>query len=84
MSATIIEGDNIRLFHLLQLKYALRLEMSGLRHSQGSVYAYVKRVYGLRGNRASVYQQFCAMHGLSPEPWSGKVTTVVPSRSKEV
>lgn len=52
------------LFNLLQLKYAMKLEMRGLRHSKGSVYAHVKRRFGLKGNRQKVYEAFCDMHGL--------------------
>lgn len=36
---------------------ALKLEILGLKHSRGSVYALCKRVYTLRGNRASVLAQ---------------------------
>lgn len=57
---------NPELFHLLQLKYALALEIKGLKHSRGSVYAYVKRSYGLKGSKQSVLEQFCRMHGLEP------------------
>ena len=45
------------MFHLLQLKYALKLEIGGMRHSRGSVYAYVKRMFGFRGNKAKVLAQ---------------------------
>ena len=63
--AVTVEGpDAIERFHHLQLKYALKLEMKGLRHSQGSVYAYVKRRFGLKGNRQKVYDTFCDKVGL--------------------
>lgn len=52
------------IFNLLQLKYAMKLEMKGIKHSRGSVYAHVKRRFKLKGNRQSVYDQFCRMHGL--------------------
>lgn len=64
MDTIIDTPDGIRVFHLLQLKYAMKLEMKGLRHSQGSVYAHVKRLYGLKGNRQKVYDKFCEMHNL--------------------
>ena len=44
-------------FRLLQLKYALKLEIKGLRHSRGSVYAHVKREFGFRGNKSKVLAQ---------------------------
>lgn len=40
---------------------ALRLEILGLRHSGGSVYALCKREYGLRGNKQSVLNQLTSM-----------------------
>lgn len=49
------------LFNMIAQKSALRLELTGLKHSRGSVYAHVKRVYGLRGNKQSVYTQFCEL-----------------------
>lgn len=49
------------MFHLLQLKYALKLEIVGLRHSQGSVYAYIKRLYGFKGSKQKVLDQLVAL-----------------------
>jgi hypothetical protein len=46
-----------KLFNLLQLKYALRLEIQGIKHSRGSVYAHVKRRFGFRGNKQRVLIQ---------------------------
>lgn len=58
---TVIEGkSNIEMFHLLQLKYALKLETLGMKHSQGSAYAYVKRHLGFKGNKKSVFEQLVA------------------------
>ena len=54
---TMITGEHITLFHLLQLKYALRLEIRGIKNSRGSVYAYVKRNFGFRGNKEKVLAQ---------------------------
>jgi hypothetical protein len=39
----------------LTRRAALGLEMKGLRHSRGSVYALCKREYGLKGNREKVH-----------------------------
>lgn len=46
------------MFNLLQLKYALKLELVGMRHSQGSAYAAIKRRFNLKGNKQRVYDQF--------------------------
>lgn len=57
-----VEGkSNIEMFHLLQLKYALMLEIKGMHHSQGSVYAYVKRHFGFKGNKQRVLDQLVAL-----------------------
>ena len=52
--------DNIALYRLLTLKAALKLECLGMKHSQGSVYALVKREFGFKGNKASVLAQLTA------------------------
>lgn len=57
VAMVLYKPDEIRMFQLLQWKYALKLEIKGMRHSQGSVYAHVKRQLGLRGNRAKVLAQ---------------------------
>ena len=49
------------LFNMIAQKQALKLEINGLKHSRGSVYAHIKKVYGLRGNKMSVYTQFCEL-----------------------
>lgn len=57
----VITGTrNIALYHLLSMKYALKLECAGLRHSGGSVYAHVKRKFGFKGNKARVLEQLTA------------------------
>jgi hypothetical protein len=53
--------DDIMRFHMKTQLSALRLELMGMRHSRGSVYAHIKKTYGLRGNKSSVYEQFKAM-----------------------
>jgi hypothetical protein len=55
---TVLTGETqTRMFQMLSQKYALKLEMKGLKHSRGSVYAHVKRQYGFKGNKASVLAQ---------------------------
>jgi hypothetical protein len=57
----VITGkDNIALYRLLTLKAALKLETLGMKHSQGSVYALVKREFGFKGSKASVLAQLTA------------------------
>ncbi len=51
--------DNIEMFRLLQMKSALALEIKGLKHSRGSVYALVKKEFNLKGNKQKVYDQLC-------------------------
>lgn len=65
--ATVIDTpEGVEMFRLLQLKYAMRLELrTGMKHSRlGSVVAKVKKQYGYKGNKQSVYEQFCSQHGL--------------------
>jgi hypothetical protein len=50
-------SPQIQGFRLVSLKHALRLEIKGLRHSRGSVYALVKREFGFRGSKAKVLAQ---------------------------
>lgn len=49
--------QGIELFHLASQRAALKLEMMGLKHSRGSVYAHLKRVHGWKGNKQKVYDQ---------------------------
>lgn len=53
-----LTGNQIEIFQLLRLRSALSLEILGMKHSQGSVYAYIKKVYGFKGNKQKVYEQF--------------------------
>lgn len=56
--ATIITGEaDTRFFQLLQWKGALKLEILGMWHSQGSVYAHVKKQLGFKGNKQRVLAQ---------------------------
>lgn len=58
MADTILDTPNqIELFHLLQMKYALKIEIStGLRHSRGSVLNLVNNVLNtnLRTKKAAL------------------------------
>ena len=56
---TLITGkENIELYNMLRLKYALKLELKGMKNSRGSAYAYIKREYNLKGNKQKVYDKF--------------------------
>ena len=44
-------------FQLMQWKHALHLEIKGIKHSRGSVYAHVKKTLGLRGCKKKVSEQ---------------------------
>lgn len=48
---------DIELFRLLSLRGALKLEILGLKHSRGSIYAAVKREFGFKGNKKKVLAQ---------------------------
>jgi len=63
---TIIDTPKgIRMYHLLQLKHAMHVQMeTGLVYSKGSVFNYVKTKFGLRGNHKKVYKAYCKMHNL--------------------
>lgn len=50
--------DAIEAFFMLARRGALKLEIMGLRHSKGSVYAFIKKEYGFKGNRQSVLEQY--------------------------
>jgi len=55
----VITGKkNIAMYRLLAMKYALSLEVKGLRSSRGSVYALVKREFGFKGCKQRVLDQF--------------------------
>ena len=59
---TLITGkENIELYDMLRLKYALKLELKGMKNSRGSAYAYIKREYNLKGNKQKVYDKFCEL-----------------------
>ena len=51
--------ENIELYDMLRLKYALKLELKGMKNSRGSVYALIKRELNLKGNKQKVYDQLC-------------------------
>lgn len=50
--------QNINWYHMRTQLAALKLEMFGMKHSRGSVYAHIKKTYGLKGNKRRVCEQF--------------------------
>ncbi len=54
-------SESIEMFNLLSMKYALKLEIAGLKHSRGSVYALAKKRFGFKGNKQSVLTQLTAL-----------------------
>ncbi len=59
MDTIIVETpEQFRLYTLLRLKSALKLECAGLRHSRGhSAYGITKKSFGFKGSRAKVLEQ---------------------------
>lgn len=59
---SMITGEaNIKWYHMRTQLSALDLEIKGIKHGHGSVYARIKQTYGLRGNKKNVYAQFQKM-----------------------
>lgn len=55
---TIETPEQFRLYTLLRLKAALKLECAGMRHSKGhSAYGITKKSFGFKGNRVKVLEQ---------------------------
>jgi len=59
---TMITGNDINVFQFLTRKSALKLEIAGLKHSRGSVYAVCKKAYGLKGSKQRVLEQMEEMY----------------------
>ena len=56
---SLITGlQSINWYHMRTQLSALKLELAGLKHRGGSMYAHIKRAYKLNGNRQRVYDQF--------------------------
>lgn len=58
---TMLVGEKqTRDFQILAMRSALKLEIAGLKHSRGSVYALVKKRFGFKGNKQRVLDQLNA------------------------
>lgn len=73
--------EEIERFRILALRGALWLETKGLRHSRGSVYAFVKRTFNLKGNKRSVYEQFCTLHGFPTQEESDAAEKIARTKN---
>ena len=60
---TVLTGNQTLRFQQLATLYALKLECLGMKHSQGSVYAKIKKDYNLKGSKQSVYEQLKSLLG---------------------
>ena len=57
--STVITGDDWILFSFIALESVLRLEVKGMKRSNGrSAYSIVKDRYGLKGSKQRVLEQF--------------------------
>lgn len=57
---TLDRPEQVHMFHLLQIKHAMRLEQLGMKHSSGkSAHALAKKILGLKGSNDKVYAEFC-------------------------
>lgn len=57
---TLDRPEQIHMFHLLQIKHAMRLEQLGMTHSSGrSAHALAKKILGIKGSKEKVYAEFC-------------------------
>lgn len=59
----ISDGAGVKLFHMAQIKYAMKMEMLGMRHSSGkSAFTLAKQILGEKGSREKIYKMFCAYY----------------------
>jgi hypothetical protein len=59
MSTLITGSENIRHAQRLAQKWALKMELKGMKRKGSSMYSMIKAYYGLKGNKQKVYDQFC-------------------------
>jgi hypothetical protein len=50
--------EGIAAYRMLALRSMLKLEILGMKHSRGSAYATIKRVFNLKGNKQRVLDQY--------------------------
>ncbi len=57
----VATGDSVRLVQMVAQKYALKLEVLGMRRHGRSIYSIVKQQYGLTGNKKTVLAKLEAL-----------------------
>jgi hypothetical protein len=50
----MITGIHVKLYRMLSMRGAIKLESMGMKHSRGSITALAKREFGWTGNRAKI------------------------------
>lgn len=55
--------ESIQMYRLLTMYQMLKLEIKGMKHSRGSVYALIKKEFGLKGTKQNVLEQFGKLIG---------------------
>ena len=55
--------ESIEMYRLLTMYQMLKLEIKGMKHSRGSVYALIKKEFGLKGTKQNVLEQFGKLIG---------------------
>ncbi len=58
MSIMITSGAATNVVRMVTLKYALKMEMQGLKKHGESAYSIIKRKHNLTGNKASILKQY--------------------------
>ena len=61
--------DNIELYRLITLKYALKLELKGMKRKGRTAYSLIKQEFNLKGNKQKVYDQFTTIIKTRSNKW---------------
>ena len=61
--------DNIELYRLITLKYALKLELKGMKRKGRTAYSLIKQEFNLKGNKQKVYDQFTTIINKRSNKW---------------
>ena len=59
--------EGIEMYRLLALRYALKLEIVGMKRRGPSAYILLKREFGFRGDKAAVLAQLLALIAIKKE-----------------
>lgn len=58
MSTVITNPSHIKIYRMVTLKSALKLELIGMKRKGQSVFSIIKREYNITGSKQSVLEQF--------------------------